>query len=56
MLFREEQAGYLAGYLAGLQARELKKQVVGSVGGFKEPPVDRFIAGYQAGAKAAAPG
>ena len=56
MLFREEQAGYLAGYLAGLKARELNKNVVGSVGGFKEPPVDRFIAGYQAGAKAAAPG
>jgi basic membrane protein A and related proteins len=56
MLFREEQAGYLAGYLAGLQARELNKRVVGSVGGFKEPPVDRFIAGYQAGARAAAPG
>jgi basic membrane protein A len=56
MLFREEQAGYLAGYLAGLKARELNKRVVGSVGGFKEPPVDRFIAGYQAGAKAAAPG
>jgi basic membrane protein A len=30
--------------------------VIGSVGGFKEPPVDRFIAGYQAGAKKADPG
>jgi basic membrane protein A len=26
------------------------------VGGFKEPPVDRFIAGFQAGAKKADPG
>jgi basic membrane protein A len=50
VLFREEQAGYLAGVLA---ARSVKTSpaVVGSVGGFKEPPVDRFIAGYQAGAK-----
>ena len=57
MLFREEEVGYLAGYLAGLQVRrEAGPDVIGSVGGFKEPPVDRFIAGYQAGAKAAAPG
>jgi basic membrane protein A len=57
MLFREEQVGYLAGYLAGLEAkRRPGGDVLGSVGGFKEPPVDRFIAGYQAGARAAAPG
>jgi basic membrane protein A len=30
--------------------------VISSVGGQKQPPVDRFIAGYQAGAKAADPG
>ena len=52
MLFREEQAGYLAGYLAALEAeREGGKPVLGTVGGFKEPPVDRFIAGYQKAAK-----
>ena len=57
LLFREEQVGYLAGYLAGLEAKRLPGQdVVGSVGGQKQPPVDRFIAGYQAGAKAADPG
>jgi basic membrane protein A len=57
MLFQEEEVGYLAGYLAGLAAkRDEGPDVIGSVGGFKEPPVDRFIAGYQAGAKAAAPG
>ena len=58
MLFREEQAGYLAGYLAGRSRRSEAPgpDVISSVGGFKEPPVDRFIAGYQAGAKAAAPG
>ena len=52
MLFREEEAGYLAGYLAALAAqRKGGKPVLGTVGGFKEPPVDRFIAGYQAAAK-----
>jgi basic membrane protein A len=57
MLFHEEEVGYLAGYLAGLTAkRDAGPDVIGSVGGFKEPPVDRFIAGYQAGAEAAAPG
>ena len=57
LLFHEEQVGYLAGYLAGLEAKRLPgKDVIGSVGGEKQPPVDRFIAGYQAGAKAADPG
>jgi basic membrane protein A len=55
LLFREEEAGYLAGVLAGLSVKKDKAPVVGSVGGFKEPPVDRFIAGYQAGAAWAAP-
>lgn len=55
LLFREEEAGYLAGVLAGLSVKNDKAPVVGSVGGFKEPPVDRFIAGYQAGAAWAAP-
>jgi basic membrane protein A and related proteins len=55
LLFKEQEAGYLVGYLAGLIAKEEAgaKQVVGSVGGLKIPPVDRYIAGYQAGAKAA---
>jgi basic membrane protein A len=57
LLFREEQVGYLAGYLAGLEAKRLPgKDVVSSVAGEKQPPVDRFIAGYQAGAKQADPG
>src|SRR5919106_4546026 len=57
MLFREEEVGYLAGFLAALEAKRMPgPDVIGSVGGFKEPPVDRFIAGYQAGAKEAAPG
>src|SRR4051794_22004299 len=56
LLFREQEVGYLAGYLAGLEAKRLGKHVVGSIGGQKQPPVDRYIAGYQAGAKAADPG
>jgi basic membrane protein A and related proteins len=57
LLFREQQTGYLVGYLAGLEEkRRPGPDVIGSVGGERQPPVDRFIAGYQAGAKAADPG
>jgi basic membrane protein A and related proteins len=56
LLFKEEQVGYLTGYLAALVAEAEGAQAISSVGGMKEPPVDRFIAGYQAGANAAAPG
>jgi basic membrane protein A and related proteins len=58
LLFKEQEAGYLVGYLAGLVTNEEagSKLVIGSVGGQKIPPVDRYIAGYQAGAKKAAPG
>jgi basic membrane protein A and related proteins len=57
LLFREQETGYLVGYLAGLEEkRRPGKDVIGSVGGEKQPPVDRFIAGYQAGARAADPG
>jgi basic membrane protein A len=56
LLFKEQEAGYLAGYAAGLAARDRGGKAVSSVGGQKQPPVDRYIAGYQAGAKAAFPG
>src|SRR6476620_11687595 len=56
LLFREEQVGYLSGYLAALEAKRAGGNRISAVGGFKEPPVDRYIAGYQAGAKAAVPG
>jgi basic membrane protein A and related proteins len=56
LLFQEEQAGYLAGYLAGLYAKEHGYKTISSVGGQKIPPVDHYIAGYQAGAKKADPG
>ncbi len=58
LLFKEQEAGYLVGYLA---ARQVTLKPVGgnttiaAVGGLKIPPVDRFIAGYYAGAKKANP-
>jgi basic membrane protein A len=56
LLFREEQVGYLVGYLAALAEERDGGSTISAVGGFKEPPVDRFIAGYRAGAEAAVPG
>jgi basic membrane protein A len=57
LVFKEEEVGYLTGYLAALTAkRDEGPDVISSVGGMKEPPVDRFIAGYRAGAEAAVPG
>src|SRR5215208_2269111 len=56
LLFEEQEVGYLAGYLAALTAKRDGKDVISSVGGMKEPPVDRFIAGYEAGAKEGEPG
>ena len=55
LLFKEQEAGYLAGYLAGLYAKDNNIKVISSVGGQKIPPVDHYIAGYQAGAKKADP-
>jgi len=56
LLFREQQAGYLVGYAAGLWTKMKGGAAVGSVGGIKIPPVDRYIAGFQYGAKKADPG
>jgi basic membrane protein A len=57
LLFREEEVGYLVGYLAALQEeRREGADMISAVGGFKEPPVDRFLAGYKAGAEEAVPG
>ena len=44
LVFKEQETGYLVGYLAGLVT---ETNTVSSVGGEKIPPVDRFIAGYQ---------
>jgi basic membrane protein A len=61
LFFREQQCGYLVGYLAGLLEKQgtaprLKHHnTIAAMGGEEIPPVDRYIAGYQAGAKAADP-
>jgi basic membrane protein A len=52
LLFKENEAGYLVGYLAALVTQEKGGDtVLSSVGGQKIPPVDAYIAGYQAAAK-----
>jgi basic membrane protein A len=56
LLFKEQEAGYLVGYAAGLWAKQQGAKAVGSVGGIKIPPVDRYIAGFQYGAQKADPG
>ena len=55
LLFAEQEAGYLVGYLSGLYAKENDISTISSVGGQKIPPVDHYIAGFQAGAKEANP-
>jgi basic membrane protein A and related proteins len=56
LVFSEEEAGYLAGHLAAL-VLELSpgEEVISSVGGQRVPAVERYIAGYQAGARRANP-
>jgi basic membrane protein A len=61
LTFHEEQSGYVAGYLAGLMSKlkgskNFGKTTFSTVGGVKIPPVDHYIAGFQAGVKASAPG
>jgi basic membrane protein A and related proteins len=55
LVFKEQEGGYLVGYLAGLYAKDNDADTVSVIGGQKVPAVDHYIAGYQAGAKAANP-
>jgi len=56
LLFKENEAGYLVGYMAGLYVKDKGgDQVVSTVGGLKIPPVDAYIAGFQKGARDANP-
>jgi basic membrane protein A len=48
--FQEEQGSYLAGYLAAMMSKTKK---IGFVGGMKIPLIEKFEAGYKAGAKTA---
>ena len=52
LIFPEDQAGYGAGYLAGLMTKTNK---LGQVLGLEIPPVQKFAKGFEAGAKAANP-
>ena len=56
LVFSEEQAGYLAGHLAAL-VLELSPgdEMISSIGGQRVPAVERYIAGYEAGARQANP-
>jgi basic membrane lipoprotein Med (substrate-binding protein (PBP1-ABC) superfamily)/DNA-binding SARP family transcriptional activator len=53
LLFADEKAGYLAGYLSGLMA---ERPVVSVVGGPPSPPVNALVRGFARGARAARPG
>ena len=56
LLFKEAEAGYLVGYMAGLYVKDKGgDQVISAVGGQQVPAVDAYIAGYQTGGKAANP-
>lgn len=60
LLFKMEQGGYLAGYIAGAVQngdvpRTNGKHVVGTIGGVRLPTVDQYIAGFRAGVQAADP-
>jgi basic membrane protein A len=52
MQYPSEEAGYLAGVVAALTT---KTNTVSTVGGIKIPPVDNWIAGFQAAVKATKP-
>jgi basic membrane protein A len=60
LLFKEQESGYLVGYMAGLMEKgkvgTARHHTIGVLGGLSIPPVNRYIAGYIQGARAADPG
>jgi basic membrane lipoprotein Med (substrate-binding protein (PBP1-ABC) superfamily) len=52
MTFAADEAGYLAGTLAGLMT---ESDIVGDIGGMPIPAVDEFVYGYRNGAQCANP-
>lgn len=60
MVFKQEDAGYVAGTLAGLLARghvgPVKHNAIGYLGGAQIQQVDHYLAGYVAGARHVDPG
>eukprot|EP00898_Chlorokybus_atmophyticus_P008141 jgi/Chlat1/8328/Chrsp8S00673 len=55
LVFADDQAGYLAGVIAGSVAKQLNNLIVGAVGGFPVPPVKRLVYGFASGVHAACP-
>ena len=59
LFFKEQEAGYLVGVIAGLMAKnkvgKATHNTVCSMGGIPIPPVDRYIAGYQDAVKTVNP-
>jgi basic membrane protein A and related proteins len=55
LTFESQQSGYLVGYLSGLISKKKGWSTVSSVGGQDIPSVTSYIAGFQAGGKAADP-
>jgi basic membrane protein A and related proteins len=54
LIFKEQEAGYLVGYIAGLRVRdEPGRDVISAVGANRVPAIVKFIAGYRAGARRA---
>jgi basic membrane protein A len=57
LTYATQENSYLAGCLAALMVKDQGgKQIISVVGGVKIPPVDAFLAGYEAGAKKCVPG
>lgn len=56
-LFNEQDGSYLAGALAALVSQNSKipgsngKNVIGAIGGVKSPGIDKFLVGYEQGAR-----
>lgn len=59
LFFKEQQAGYVVGVIAGLMAKDkigaATHNTVCSMGGLPIPPVDRYIAGFQDAVKTVSP-
>jgi basic membrane protein A len=56
VVFKEEQGGYLVGYLAGLEMKKEGGKVISAVGANNVPAIVHYISGYIQGAKKANPG
>jgi basic membrane protein A and related proteins len=56
VIFAEHEAGYLVGYLAGLEMKKEKFNTISAVGANNVPAIVRYISGYIQGAKKAYPG